>query len=234
MNVSSFLDQFESQGASLSRPVLNEGNYKANIVEFTSRWNKIVPTKGQQAGQEIVLTNWGMKLALDSQTAAQIMKQDGDVFVYADQDTVTLGRGSINVGEVGITFEGNIALWNLVGGIFAQVDLAHRNVDDSGAVSYRFERTILESIYQGTEEEKERLESNSEVESISIPARLAELQIKNISELVCSEADTKKVYVHLGRRGNFRDKSIKEHFVKQIILPAVFEAQESDVASIIA
>ena len=232
-NFNDFLDNFESQGATLSRPVLNEGNYKADIVEITSRSNLIVPTKGPRKGKEVVLTNWGAKLTLDSQTAQEVMKQDNDVMVFADQDTINMGRGLLNVGEFGISFDNNIAFWTFVGSIFAQVGLATKQQDDSGAASYKLDRNIINSIYQGTQEELADLQNDSEINELLIPSKLAKLQLKNISELVTSESDTRKVYVHIARRTNFRDKTQKEHFVRQIMLPEVFEAREENITSLI-
>ena len=211
MNYDDYLDQFEQQGATLSRPVLNEGNYMAHIVEITTRTNKGIIKKGKNIGQEIALTNWGVKLALESQTAQEVMKQDNDVTVYADRDTITLGNGLLNVGPLGITFDNNIAFWSFVGSIFTQVDLATKVQDDSGAATYKLDRNIINGIFQGSKEEKARLESDSSVEAIMIPSLLAELQIKNISELITSESDTRKVYVHIARRANYRDKSQQEH-----------------------
>lgn len=232
-NFNDFLDNFESQGATLSRPVLNEGNYKANLVAITVRSNIIVPTKGPNIGKETVMTNWGARLTLDSQTAQEIMKQDNDAMVFADQDTINMGRGFLNVGEFGITFDNNIAFWSFIGSIFAQVGLATKQQDDSGAASYKLDRNIINSIYQGTQEELATLQGNVETNELLIPSKLAELQLKNISELISSESDTRKVYVHIARRSNFRDKTQKDHYVKQIILPEVFEEREENVASLI-
>lgn len=232
MSLDQYLSQFEQQGASLSRPVLNEGNYSANIVDFTARAGKVVPSKGANAGKEILMVNWQMRLALDSETAREVMKQDGDVLVYADGDTLNC-RGSMNFNEYGISYENNSSFWNLVGGLFASVDLAERVVDDSGAVTYKIAGNIIRDIFKGVQEEAERLAANSEVEALLIPGKLVELELKNLTELVCAEPTTRKVYVHLDRRSNYRDKAIKEHYVRQVIIPATFEADAANLETII-
>jgi hypothetical protein len=232
LDISSYLDQFEQQGASLSKPVLPEGNYQGNLTAVTLRSNKVTPTKGQNAGKETVLANWGFKVALVSETAQQVMKQDNDVIVYGDSDTETC-KGTLNLTEIGIDFHNNVSFWNFVGGIFAQVGLATKEKDDGGAVSFKIERTILDGIYSGTEETAADYQAAEDFDALMLPAKLAELQINNVSELITAEANTKKVYVHLSRRNNYKDKTLKEHFIKKLIMADVFEASETSVASLV-
>ena len=231
MDVSAYIDQFEQKGASLSRPVLPENNYRGSITEITFRANKTVPSKGQNIGKEIVIANWGAKIALDSVTAQQVMKQDNDVILYADSDTENC-KGFFNLGEIGIDFANNISFWSFVGSIFEQVGLATKEQDDSGAATYKIDRSILEGIYNGTEQVAQAYREAEDFDEMLLPAKLAEHQIKNVSELITAEADTKKVYVHVARRSNYRDKSLKEHYIKKIMFPSAFEARADNVNSV--
>jgi len=232
LNVSAYLDQFEQQGASLSRPVLPEGNYAGNISAITFRANKVTAKKGANIGKEMVLANWGFKVALVSETAQQIMKQDNDVVVYGDSDTETC-KGTLNLSEIGIDFKTNANFWNFVGSVFAQVGLATKQKDDGGAVSYRIDRNILDSIHQGLEEIANDYQAAEDFDPLMLPAKLAEQLIKNVSELIVGEADTRKVYVQISRRSNYKDASLKEHFIKKLIVPEVFEASELNMASLV-
>lgn len=230
-DISSYIDQFEKQGASLSRPVLPEANYRGTIAEISFRANKVTAKKGPNVGKEFVLANWGARIALDSVSAQQVMKQDNDVVVFADSDTENC-KGLLNVGEIGITFENNISFWSFIGSIFEQVDLATKTQDDSGAASYKIDRSILESIYDGTNQVEEAYRNSEDFDEMMLPAKLAEHQIKNISQLVTAESDTSKVYVHIARRANYRDKSLQEHYIKKIMIPATFEARADNLNSI--
>ena len=234
MGINSYIDQFEQQGATLTNPVLPEGNYKANITAITTRHNKYTPKTGPNAGKEAVLVSWGARLALESETAQDIMKRDNDVMVYADRDTVNMKPGFLSVEpENGITFANNAKFWGFIGSLLAQVDLATETKDDTGASSYSFPRHILEAFYQGTDEKQEELNNSPDIEVVEHPALLAAHQINNISELICSESDTTRCYVHIARREKYNDKTQQEHFVKQIMLPEEFEAVESNLGSLI-
>lgn len=232
-HVSSYIDQFEQTGAVLTNPHLNEGNYAGTLNELSTRIIPFIYKKGDHIGEDGVMVTWGAKVSLQSETAQQVLKRDNDVQVYADQDTVCLGKGILNVGEFGITYTDNLAFFSFIGGIFEQVGLAAKVTDDSGAKTYTFPRHILLDIYKGVDDYKLELESNPEVKPLEIPGKLAEYEMKNINELICSESDTKRVYVHIGVRGKRTDSSVKEHFIKNIMLPSVFEAREANVASVI-
>lgn len=233
-NLDEYLTQFESQGATLSRPVLNEGNYKANIIEVTTRTNKWTPDKGPNKGVEQAITSWGVKLALDSQTANEVLKQDGDVIVYADQDCETLRKGNLRLSpDMGIPFDGNIGFWAFIGSVFEQVELATKLKDDSGASSYKFEGTLIKDFYRGVKEKHDELMADSSQDEVLIPSKLAEVIIKNISELIASEADTRKCYVHMSHRADYRDKSVKQHYVRRIISISTFEERQDNIDSLI-
>lgn len=232
MDISSFIDEFEQKGASLSRPVLPENNYRGRLVDITFRANKVTFKTGKRAGQEGVLANFGAVITLDSVTAQQVMKQDTDVTVYADSDTENCKKLLNLSDEIGIDFQNNVNFWLFVGGLFSQVGLATKVQDDSGAATYKIERNILEDIYEGTEQVAANYRESEDFDEMMLPAKLAEHQIKNLSQLVTSEADTSRVYVHIARRGNYKDKSLREHYVKKIMLPSEFEARADNMASV--
>jgi hypothetical protein len=239
LNVNAYIDQFEKQGATLVNPVLTEGNYKGNITALTARTNAFEYKTGKNKGKPGCMSSWGVTIALDSVTAAGIMGRDGDVLVFADRDTTCLRQAQLNVGEIGLTFDNNIGLWSFLGSIFEPVGLATKQQDDSGAAVYTFDPTIIQGIYDGTEEEwdkieqGERLHEDDEINLQLQRGKLAEFQMKNISELVCSEADTRKVYVSIARREHYKNKGEKQHHVKNIMLPAAFEEVEGNIESII-
>ena len=229
-SLDSFISSWESEGAEISLPVLNEGNYKAHIVELTTRCGI---TTDKKTNEERAWQNWGVKLALDSATASEIMGRDGDVIVYADGDTTVLGRGYLTLFKYGIDRSGNAALWKFVGLLFAQAGLATCQKDDSGAETFNIDQGIVKSIYQGTEAKLAELQEDTEQDVRLIPAKLAELQFKNLTELLTSEQDTSRVYAHMSRRSDYRDNSKKQHFVKNIMFPDAFEADQSKMDSLV-
>jgi hypothetical protein len=231
--LSQYLAQFEAQGATLSYPVLDEGNYKGNITDISVRANKATPKTGPRAGVEGVIINWQVMIALESEIAQQKMKRDGDVIVRADQDCINVGKASLNANNMGITYDNNISFWNFIGAVFEQAGLASKVKDDTGASTYVLDKSIIGEIYKGTVQEYQNLIGNPETELMLVPAKLAEFQMKNIKELITSEADTRRCYVHVARRTHYRDKQNKEHFVKQIIFPGEFEAIASNMESLV-
>lgn len=232
-NFDSFLDDFESKGAALSSPVLPEGNYKANIVAFTVRTGISEIKKGVNKGQENVWALWGVKLALDSQQANAIMKRDGDVLVYADNDTENLRRGNLSLADFGIARENNAAFWKFVGSILAQEGLATEKKEDSGESTFAIQRSAAEAIYAHTKDKLAEFQADGELDQRLVPAKLAEVQFENLSEFLTGEASTREVYVHVARRSNYQDKNRQEHFVKKIILKADFEANQRNIDSLV-
>ena len=233
-NFDSFLNDFENKGAALSSPVLPEGKYKASIAQFTLRSGIAQIKKGKNAGDDMVWALWGVKLVLDSASASEVMKRDGDIAVYADNDTVNLRRGSLALFNFGIARENNAGFWNLVGSALAQVGLAEEVKQDSGESSYTIDRNALNAIYANTKEKLEELENDSELDTRLIPAKLAEAQLTNLTEFLTSEEETRAVYAHIARRSNYQDKSKQEHYVKQIIFPAEFESSQDNLDSLMA
>lgn len=233
-DVSAFLDKFEQNGATLSRPVLPEGNYKGNIEAIASRINDFVYKRGKNKGKEGTMISWQVRIALESLEAQNIMKQDGDVNVYADGDTTTLGNGSLNVEEgIGIAMDNNAAFWGFVGAIFEQVDMATKQKDDSGAVTYKIDRGILEGIYANLESAEAEYRNSEDFKEERLPYVLAEKELANLSELITGESDTRPCYVELSRRANFRDKTVQEHFVKAIKTVESFESIEGNIDTVI-
>lgn len=233
-NLDEYLTQFESQGATLSRPLLNEGNYKANLLEVTVRTNLWTPDKGPNKNITQPITSWGVKLALDSQTANEVLKQDGDVIRYVDRDCETLRGANIRLSpDMGIPFDGNIGFWSFVGSIFEQVGLATKLKDDSGASSFKIDGGLIKDFYRGVVQKKLELEEDSSIEPLLIPTKIAEVVMKNISELIAGESDTRRCYVHIAHRTDFRDKSQKVDYVRRIILPATFEERQDNIDSLI-
>jgi hypothetical protein len=233
-NLDSFLDDFEAKGAALSSPVLQEGKYRANLVGFGTRTNIFTYKKGEHKGEEGVLTSWNCRFALDSVEAAAIMKRDGDVLVYADNDTVNLRRGMLALSKFGIAREGNAPLWFFIGQLLATVGLAEEVKQDSGESTYNIQRTALDAIYAHTGDKMAELEADSELDPRLLTSKLAELQFENLTEFLTSEAETRAVYLHIARRSNYQDKSKQEHFVKQIIFPDDFEAKQSNLDELVA
>ena len=233
LNLDSFLDDFEQKGAALSSPVLPEGKYKAHLTAVTVRNGVSTPTKGTNAGKETAWCLWGARLALDSETANTLMKRDGDVTVYADNDTVNLRRGNLATFQFGIAKDNNAAFWGFVGALLAPVGLAEKVSQDSGEASYSINRNALDAIYAHTKQNLEELQADGSIPELLIPAKLAERQIANLTEFLTSEEDTRKVYVHLMRRSNYQDKSRQEHFVKQIMFPADFEEKQSNLDEVV-
>lgn len=234
MNIDSFLDNFEKNGAAISSPVLPEGNYRANLQNFNIRYGITIPTKGDNAGKEIVWALWGMKLALDSVEAQALMKRDGDVNVYADNDTTNLRRGNIELGPMGISPNNNAGFWGMVGSILEQVQLAEVFKDDSGSVEYKINREVLNVIYKDVREKLPELQADNELDPRLIPCKLAELQMQRLTEFLTGEPETRFMYVHISRRAKYNDKSAQEHFVKQIMLKNVFEENSSNLDTVVA
>jgi hypothetical protein len=230
MSMESFMDSWEKEGAAISNPVLNEGNYKAHIVEFTTRYGI---SSNNKEKEERPWQNWGVKLTLESETAKTVMKRDKDVLVYADSDTICLGKGNLALFPFGIDKQNNAALWKLVGKLLEGAELATVTKDDSGAEEFNIDLHIVKSIYQGTDELRKELLSNSEVDGRLIPAKLAELQFKNLSELITAEKDTSECYVHIARRSAYNDPTKKQHFVKNIMMKAAFEDDTAKVDSLV-
>jgi len=237
LDISAYLDSIEKTGATLTSPHINEGNYKGTILEISSQAREFQYKKGPKIGEDGVLTTWQVKLAVDSETARSIMKRDNDVIVYADQDTINLQKGFLTVDNNGISFSENLAFWSFIGSILEPVELASKLKDDSGSSSYVFTRPLLNDIFHGVQELKTELKENPEIKPLLIPSMVAALQLKNLSELICSEKDTSQVYLHIALRkkriaGNPSDAPM-QHFVKNIIIPSVFEEREENVASLI-
>lgn len=234
MNFEAFLDDFEATGATLSSPILPEGKYRANLGNFSLRSGIATIKKGKNKGEETVWSLWGLRLVLDSATATEVMKRDGDISVYADNDTINLRRGSLALFDYGIAKNNNVAFWNFVGNALHQVGLAEEVKQDSGESSYNIDRNALNAIYANTKEKFEELQTDSELDARLIPAKLAEHQLGNLTEFLTSEPETRALYAHIARRSNYQDKSKQEHYVKQIIFPADFEASQDNLDSLLA
>lgn len=232
-NFESFLDDFEQKGAALSSPVLPEGKYRGHLTAVTMRSGLFTPSKGANIGKEQVWANWGARIALDSVSANAIMKRDGDVTVYADNDTINTRKGGIATFGFGIARENNAAFWTFVGALLAPVGLAEEIKQDSGETTYTINRNALEAIYAHTKENLEELQADGSIPELLIPAKLAEKQLANLTEFLTSEEETRKVYVHIARRSNYSDKSRQEHFVKQIMFPAVFEENQRNLDELV-
>ena len=239
MDIDSFLNEFESKGAALAAPTLPEGKYKANLKAFTTRTSEFVYKKGDRKGEAGIMTTWGCQFALDSAFASQYMKRDNDVVVYADGGNngsggcINLKGGNLNTIAVGIGRDQNGAFWGLVGSLLHQVGLAEEVKQDSGEKTYNINRVALDAIYANTKSKLEELNNDADVKRELIPGKLAELQMANLTEFLTGEEDTRKVYLHIARRSNYADASKQDHYVKQILLAAEFEAVQSNIDELV-
>lgn len=243
MNVSSFIDDFEATGAQVSNLYLDEGIYKAILADFSVRAGVAVASKGENKGNKFVWNFWQARFDLDSLTAQNKLKRDNKVSVYTDQATEGFSNRSLTLCPVGIAKDGNISFWNFVGKLVTPLGHATFSQDDAGNKQYKFGRSFLEAFFGGVQSLKDELEStipagvdfaslSSEQQDVKllIPAKLAEKQLKNLSEFLANESDAKRMYVSMQIRSNSQDSSKKEHFVKSLMSVEEFEANPNRTA----
>ena len=227
-----FLREFEEKGAAISDPVLPEGNYRANLMEISARQGE---GDDKKTGEKQYWTNWQVSFELDSTTAQSVMKRD-NVRVYADREAIFIGKNGayLNTTPMGIDKSNNSAFWNFVGKLFASAGLAEAKKDDSGAEQYLIDGNIIRSIYQGTSEKKAELKAAADFNIDKLPGLLAEHQLKNLTELLTAEEDTRKCYVHIVRGTAYKDTTKMRHFVKNMMLASDFESDSNNMESLMA
>lgn len=233
-DLDSFLDSFEQEGVAISRPVLDEGKYKAKLTGVDVRFGTSIAKKGKNAGENVLWCSWLASFELDSRTAEAKLKRDNAPVLYTDGDTEGTGGGFLNVEPgIGISRD-NLAFWAFIGKIAAQAGLAEIRQDESGAKTYNFQRVVLEAIYRNTKDHWTDISGNTEMDELVKPAELAKIQLKQLSELLASEGETADVYLHIQVGTQYKDKTAKRHFIKSIITRAEFESKQSNLDSLLA
>lgn len=231
INIDAFLDDFEATGAQLSAPHLDEGKYRGTLVDFQIRFGTSVHKKGEFAGQTRPWNMWNARYEVNSVKAQQKMKRDNAPIVYTDRQTEGYGNGSLQLCEIGISKD-NAHFWGVVGKFLQQVGLAEVFTDDAGVKSFKIDRSVTSAMYRNTKSLLEELQNKPDLDALLVPALLAEDQLKNLSEFLAAEQQTKQVYLHIQVRNNSQDSSKKEHFVKGVFLPSEFEAVAENMAAL--
>jgi len=227
-NLAANLEAFEKDGATLSRPVLAEGYYPANLKEITCNFGMSdKKTKGNPTGENRPWCMLRTSFELDSATARESLKQDNNPNVYTDNASDFL-NGYFNLTDFGFTQEGNGQFWSFIGAILEQEGLATLKEED-GTKSYLLSGDIIKAIFNDKySDEVKRLYGLAKAgEPITddaktnfpelIPAMLAKLLLGNITELLTGQAETRECVVLIGRGENNKTKE-KMHYAKGYIL----------------
>jgi len=224
------LNQFEEQGAVISRPVLPEGKYPANLKELSVMVgigeNK--KTKEPQAWARL-----NVSFILNSASARESLKSDTDSTVFAEPKFLPM---FLQLDKMGFSVTTNYQLWAFVGSVLEQVGLA-RLKEDSGQKSYIIDRNIVEAIYndeykdlrlklytkasngESVYEEDDKLDN-----PIIIPALLAQKLINNLSTLLVMQEETRECAVEISRMEDYRSKELVHRVTGYILskdIPAI-------------
>jgi len=117
-NLEANLQVFEQEGANLTRPVLAEGYYPAQLKELSARFgitNKVSP-KANPKGEDKAWFSLSASFTIDSAIARESLKQDNNPVVYTDNESTFLPQ-FFNLSDFGFTQNDNGQLWQFVGSI---------------------------------------------------------------------------------------------------------------------
>ena len=227
-NLEANLQVFEQEGANLTRPVLAEGYYPAQLKELSARFGiteKV--SKGNPKGEPKAWVTLGANFIVDSAIARESLKQDNNPVVYTDNESTFLPQ-FFNLSDFGFTQNDNGQLWQFVGSILTQVNLAELKEVD-GNKSYLIDTSIVRAIFDDKyKDEVKRLyglakagEAISDDEKLNnvllIPAMLAKVLVGNISTLLTDQIETSGCVILVARKKDDRSKELL-HYAKNYIL----------------
>lgn len=218
LDFASYLNEM-NKGQVTELPVLAEGTYVGNFIGFGRKKDNVINTlqygiiKAEEGKTKKGVGNaWCMlsgRLSIDSAYAKTTMGSD-NVIITADNDSKQLSY--FRLSDFGIDIL-NVNFWNLVNSFFNELGVAHIEADEAGIKKYVRDSHINEAIFTGMNELYSEITADSDIDPVLYPAKLAELQLKNINELIAGQEEATRVYIDIGRKTNSYTGNIG-HYVK--------------------
>ena len=210
-----------NKGQVTEMPVLAEGTYIGNFVGFGRKKEGIVTTlqygiikADEGRAKKGVGDMWCMlngRLTINSAYAKTTMGSDV-VSITADNSSKQFSFFKLNAYGIDPV---NVAFWNFLNSMFAELGVARIEVDEAGIKKYVRDSHINEAIFSGMQELYAEISADSDINPKLHPAMLAELQLKNINELLAGQEDATKVYIDIGRKTNTYNGNVV-HYVKNM------------------